>query len=586
MPPTTQLALLDDSMMKLKRELETARTHQERRHQDWNDNYELYRNKVKTNRLTQRQTVNLPLMKETIKTILSKVDDPPQVNWIEKSGDEFKELIFQEMWNQAYRDDKLEWLDVVDKKNVLLYGISTKFLNPDDDGVCIKVLDVFDVVFDPLMDPLDIESARFIIRQNIFRSLREILADPRYTDEGKNKLKIWADTPEGMIQSSQNKDEWEKKMERAQALGVDHKDFPTFAGGDVIVNLCEHYTKMWNPEKKEFEKRVMVYADEWCMLSDDLLTDLIGVDDFPFVLWYEDPETNDIYPDGVADLVRTPNKVLNVWYSQMIENRTLQNFQMHWYDATNQNYTPQTYEPGPGRMLPAPGNPNETIMPVQINGLDETLTAIDFVTQIIERGSGAVAIDKGVGETGAQTLGEVQILMGKAMERSITMQKFYRGSWQELADKWCKMIHANPPESTTLYRKGASGKLYEKKVTPSDWKSEAGYQAEVSSTSEQEMNSVKTVQKFMFVMSQFPNNKALRKIAQRRQLELLDFTPDELRQIEEEEKAMEEQEQDVMAQQAPQMGPDQAMMAQQQSVMPNPEEAQLLQGLEQSMAQL
>lgn len=584
MPPTTQLALLDDTMMKLKRELETARTHQERRHQDWNDNYELYRNKVRTNRLTQRQTVNLPLMKETIKTILSKVDDPPQVNWIEKSGDEFKELIFQEMWNQAYRDDKLEWLDVVDKKNVLLYGISTKFLNPDDDGVCIKVLDVFDVVYDPLMDPLDIESARFIIRQNIFRSLREILADERYSEEGKNKLKIWADTPEGMIQSSQNKDEWEKKMERAQALGVDHKDFPTFAGGDVIVNLCEHHTKMWNPEKKEFEKRVMVYADEWCMLSDDLLTDLIGVDDYPFVLWYEDPETNDIYPDGVADLVRTPNKVLNVWYSQMIENRTLQNFQMHWYDATNQNYTPQTYEPGPGRMLPAPGNPTETIMPVQINGLDETLTAIDFVTQIIERGSGAVAIDKGVGETGAQTLGEVQILMGKAMERSITMQKFYRGSWQELADKWCKMMHANPPKSTTLYRKGASGKLYEKKVTPSDWKSEAGYQAEVSSTSEQEQNSIKTVQKFMFVMSQFPNNKALRKIAQRRQLELLDFTPDELRQIEEEEKAMEEQAQDVMAQQ-PQMAPDQAMQAQ-QAPMPNPEEQQLLQGLQESMAQL
>jgi hypothetical protein len=367
-------------------------------------------------------------------------------------------------------------------------------------------------------------------------------------------------------------------------MGVESKDFPTFAGGDVVINICEHYSKTWDAKKKEFVKKVFTYADEWCLLSEDTLEEAIGVDDYPFVVWFEDPETNDIYPDGVADLVRTPNKVLNVWYSQMIENRTLQNFQMHWYDATKE-YTPQTYEPGPGRMLPAPGNPNETIMPVQVNGLDETLTAIDFVTQIIERRSGAVAIDKGTGEQGAQTLGEVQILMGKAMERSITMQKFYRGSWQELADKWCDMIHANPPPSVTLYRKGASGKLYEKKVTPSDWKSQAGYSAEVSSTSEQEQNNVKTVQKFMFVMSQFPQNQALRKIAQRRQLELLDFTPDELRQIEEEEKVMEEQAKDVMAQQAPQMAPDQAMMAQ-QTPQVNPEEQQLLQGLEQSMAQL
>lgn len=583
MPPTTQLALLDDTMLRLKRELESARKHQERRHQDWNDNYELYRNKVRTNRLTQRQTVNLPLMKETIKTILSKVDDPPQVDWKEKSGDEFKELIFQEMWNDAYREDKLEWVDVLDKKNVLLYGLSTKMLNPDDDGVCIKVLDVYDVVYDPLMDPFDIESARYIIRQNIFRSLREILVDDRYSEEGKNKLKIWADTPSALIQSSSNKEEWEKKMERARAMGVESIDFPTFAGGDVVINLCEHYSKTW--DGKKFVKKVFTYADEWCLLNEDTLEEAIGVDDYPFVLWFEDPETNDIYPDGVADLVRTPNKVLNVWYSQMIENRTLQNFQMHWYDATKE-YTPQTYEPGPGRMLPAPGNPNETIMPVQVNGLDETLTAIDFVTQIIERGSGAVAIDKGTGDAGAQTLGEVQILMGKAMERSITMQKFYRGSWKELADKWCKMMHANPPTSVTLYRKGASGKLYEKKVTPDMWKSDAGYASEVSSTSEQEQNNVKTVQKFMFVMSQFPANQALRKIAQKRQLELLDFTPDELRQVEEEEKAMEEQAKDAMAnpQMSQGMSPDQAM--QPQMPQQNPEEQQLLQGLQDSMAQL
>lgn len=587
MPPTTQLAVLDDKMLKLKREVLAARTHQERKHQDWNDNYELYRNKVRTNRLTQRQAVNLPLMKETIKTILSKIDDTPNVDWKEKSSDELKELIYQEVWNEQYKKQKFEWLDVLDKKNVLLYGLSTKFLNPTQEGVCVHVLDVYDIVFDPLMDPMNVESARFVIRQNIFRSLREILADERYNEDGKNKLKIWADTPEALIQSSKNKEEWEKKMERALAMGVDHKDFPTFAGGDVVVNLSEHYTLIWNSGTKEFERRVVTYADEWCELLDEKLIDLIGVDELPFVVWYEDPETNDIYPDGVADLVRTPNKVINVWYSQLIENRTLQNFQMHWYDATIDGYTPQTYEPGPGRMLPAPGKPSDTIIPVQVNGLDETLTAIDFITRIIERGTGAVAIDKGVAEAGTQTLGEVQILVGKAMERSVSMQKFYRGSWYELAKKWNKLMHANPPKKLKLYRTGESGKLYEKVVYPSDWKSEAGYEPLVSSTSEQEANEVKTVQKFMAVVAQFPNNLELRKISQKRQLELLDFTPDELKRVQEEEERLQKEAQKMASVKTEQPTPvtAQEQIAPTQNVQ-DPEEQALLQSLQESVAQL
>src|SRR3990167_7715529 len=107
---------------KLANERRTAREFQGRKHIDWNDNYELFRNKVRTNRLTQRQAVNIPLMKETIKTSLSKIDDPPNVDWKELSWDEMKELVYQEIWNDQFKRKKFEWIDVVDKKNVLLYG--------------------------------------------------------------------------------------------------------------------------------------------------------------------------------------------------------------------------------------------------------------------------------------------------------------------------------------------------------------------------------------------------------------------------------------------------------------------------------
>ena len=514
-------------------EKKAGRKLQEHKHQDWNDNYELYRNKVKTNRLTQRQAVNIPLMKETIKTLLSRIDDPPNVEWKELSGDETKEIIFQEVWNQQAKDNKFELIDVLDKKNVLLYGFSVKKLNIAKEGIAVSVLDAYDTFFDPLMNPWDIESARFITHQNIFRNIREILADDKYSQEGKELLKVWADSPPGITQASKNKEDWEKKMERIRAMGVNHSEFALYAGGDRIVNLTEHFYNHWNAKNKTFERRVCVYADDSIELYNETVQDCIGVDFWPFVNWSEDPETNDVYPDSVADLVRVPNKVLNVWFSQEIENRTLKNFNMHWYMPT-EGYQPQTYTPGQGMMLPAPPGDDirKVIQPVDVGDMSANWDAISALTNIVERGSGATAIEKGQGETGTQTLGEINILVGKASERTTAMAKFYRLAWYELAVKWNKMLHANSPKFLKLFKQGRSGKLYPKRVFAGDWVSKVGYEPMVRSTSEQEVETTKTIQKFMFVMSQFPNNQALRKIAQKRELEALDLTPEELIHVE------------------------------------------------------
>ena len=563
-------------MEKVVAEKKSAVELQQRKHQDWTDNYELYRNKVKTNRLTQRQAVNIPLMKETIKTLLSRIDDPPTIEWKEMGSDDMKQLIFQEVWDDFYRRNKLELIDILDKKNVLLYGQSTKKLNITDDGITVAVLDAYDVLYDPLMNVWDLESARFIIHQNIFRSIRDILADDRYSKQGKEDLKMWATAPQGITQGTTNKEEWEKKMERLRSMGLDHKDFPYFAGGDRIVNLTEHYTREWNNKTKKWEKRVVVYADDQCELLNETLEDLIGVDFWPFVMWSEDPEAIDIYPDSVADLVRTPNKVLNVWFSQLIENRTLKNFQMHWF-LPGQNYTPQTYTPGPGVMLPAPPGEdiNKVIKPVEVSGLEDTLTAIQSIIQIVERGTGATALEKGQPEQGQQTLGEVQILVGKANERTLAMAKFYRMAWQELAVKWAALMMENAPKYIQLFKIGRDGKAYPKRAFKSDWMSTDGYEPIVQSSSEQESEDVKGLQKFQFVMQQFPNNLALKKIAQKRQLQLLNLTSEELREIEEAEKEAEKMQAGAMM-----------MQGGQQPGQPNQETQQLGQDIQSQMSEL
>jgi len=567
---------LSDEMELLKKEKEVGIEFQERKHDDWNGNYELYRNKVRTNRLTQRQAVNIPLMKETVKTLLSKIDDAPEVDWKENSGDEIKELYYQEIWNQSAIDNKIELKDILDKKNVLLYGISTKKLNIYDEGVRVDVMDNWDILLDPQMQAGDIETGRFVIHQNIFRSVREILADDRYSKSGKEELKMWADSAPGLTQSDINEEEWTKRMERLRAMGVDNDNFSVFAGGDRLINLTEHFTRRWNADKKDFERRVVVYAENSIVLSDETLQEVVGVDFWPFVTWSEDPETNDIYPDSVADLVRTPNKVVNVWYSQLVENRTLKNFQMHWF-LPSQGYEPQTYTPGAGKMLPAPPGDdiNKVIKPVEISGLDDTLTAINAITSIVERGTGATAIDKGQGERSAQTLGEVEILVGKAQERALSMAKFYRLAWTELAYKWDKMMQANAPKFLKLYKQAASGKIYFKKVFKNDWVSEFGYTPIVRSSSETEQANIQSMQKWSYVTAQNPENAALKEISTQRQIDLLDVTPEEAAKIKEGGRQMQE------AIEQPQAQPQQ-----QQAPQVNPEEMALQDGIQNKLAQL
>ena len=533
---------IDEFISKLVAEKKSALDFVSRRYEQWNENYELYRNKVKTNRLTQRQQVNIPLMKETIKTLLSKIDDAPMVDWKELSGDKDKELIFQEIWNDDYDRLNLEGIDIQDKKTVLLYGRSFKKLNWVNGQIDVKAMDIYDILVDPLTNPLDIESARYIIHQNIFRCLKDILEDDRYATEGKNKLKNYLSTEKGLIQTAKNKEEFDKKMKRVQSMGLSGDRTGTIegviAGGDVVINLTEHYTREWDKTAKEYVKKVVVYADDTIELMNETLIELMGVDFYPFITWAEDIETSDFWTDSPADLVRTPNKVLNIWFSQLVENRTLRNFQMHWYDATVQGYVPQTYEPGPGRMLPAPGDPNKTIMPVEISGLDETMTAIQFLTQIIERGSAVTSLEKGVQEPGQTTLGEVQILVGKATERTVSMAKAYRRSWQELCQKYWKILEANGGEKRTLYKQSYDGSMWPKAIYVSDWRSKFGYKAMIISTSEQEAEDTKGLQKFQYVMSQFPNNPVLRAIAQKRMLEMLDLTSQEMEKVKQAEEQL------------------------------------------------
>lgn len=161
------------SIETIRKNLESDRRFRERRHQQWTDNYLLDRDIVITNRLTQRQSVNVPLMKETRKTILASAE-PQDIYFENLDNDGQKDLLMNEWFKHVGERERLELLNEIDKKQEFLYGLSFWKLNIMEGRLRFEIIDPQDVLVDRYVNPWDLESARRITHTGIFRTLSDV----------------------------------------------------------------------------------------------------------------------------------------------------------------------------------------------------------------------------------------------------------------------------------------------------------------------------------------------------------------------------------------------------------------------------
>ena len=535
----------DTLISMLNKDYEQALSYQERRHEEWLENYTLSRGKVTINRLTQRQSVCIPLMKETIKTWESNIDDSPSIDFEAKAHaitedevaeKEEREIVLSEYWAKFYKDQKVALKDKIDKRQVGLYGRSFKKLNVIDGNPTMDILDPKDVLVDRQVDPTDIDTGRFIIHAHIYRTLVEIEGNDKYDKSVVNEMKTHYATKEGLMKSASTIRAKSAQVERSIEMGV--PDLESIELGEIYVELNEHYRKI------DGEIRLIIRSGDF-VLMDKTLEEVVGTTEdhywqnhFPFSSWADDLES-DFWSDGLADVVRPINKVLNSWFSQLIENRTLRNFGMNYYDSTNPAFVPQTYEPVPWGWYPVPGNPNNIVKRVDIPDLSESLNEMVYLTKVAERATAVTATEKGVSEKGQITLGEVEIMAGKAEQRSLSVAKFYVPSWQDFAFRWYKFIEAQKGNlsSVSLSKKSwNSGKVYSKVIGPNDWLSKGGYEVKVVSPAEKEAQNMESIQKLNAVIGQMAGNLPLMQIYQKKLLEMIKLNPEEIRAVIEFEK--------------------------------------------------
>lgn len=524
---------------------ESCYNYRERRHEEWDENYTLYRDRIKTNRLTQRQSVNLPLMKQVIRTLLKDVDDMPVLYFENLDDDKQAELFKNEYWKYVSEINNFELQDIIDKKQVFLFGRTFDQWQIVDGMVKWTVQDPMDIYVDRNTNPHDIHSARTFLHTHIFTPLAELEKNPDYDKNAIKRLKQWYGTEMGLIKIAENTQAYSDKIKKMQDMGVDDISSPILS--ETYTELSMFFV-MRSEGNEEEQYWVYVEADQEEILMKKRLEDIIGStkDHFwrnhlPYESWADDLERQDFWSDGVADIVRPSNRILNAWYSQLVENRTLRNFGMHYYDATIEGFTPGTFNPVPWGWYPVPGKPTDVLQKVDIPELSESLDEMQFVINILERATGATATQQGAQVERQITLGEVQLALGEAKERIKGMSKFYTPAWKRRGLLFIKLVEAaaDKLDAVKIHKKGKNtNSVYTREISPEDWMTQSGYYCRVWSQEEKNTQDTNSLQKLNVAQQIIPGNVKLQEVYQRKILEFSDLTPEEINDImlEEEQK--------------------------------------------------
>jgi hypothetical protein len=511
---------------------ETSARFKERRLEQWNENYLLYRDKVFTNRLTQRQPVNIPVIRETIQTWISKIDEQPQLTFEARGRgkkDRRGELLVNEMWKFTYDSEHLQLIDNLDKKIVGLQGRSFKYWHFENGRVKCNVIDPYDIDIDPRVNPFDLNTASFVNHKNIFVPLRKILANPTYRAEGKNMLKQYLDSSSGILAAADNEQEHFMREARLNDLGANN--FDQYRATDVMVEINNSYKLLWSEEENKFVRHLVITAMDQAVLYAAPLKEAIGIDYLPFSSWGSDPDLNDIWSDGIADSVRTINKVINMYFSQDLENRTYRNFGMYFYNNQNGQFQPQAFDAKPFGMYGVAGNPDEVIKQMKIEPLADTTDAMEYLKNMVQSSVAQTPTERGEQMKSRTTLGEVQLNLKASSSRNEVVAKQYQSAWQEGGRIWFGLMESNSVGSFKLYKKSKDGTTHSKDVRRDEWKVPEGYEVKVVLKSDKEEHEDMEFQKLQFVKQSFLNNPAAMKIARRKELEILGWEPDEIEEV-------------------------------------------------------
>jgi len=527
--------------------------YREKRHEDWRENYELYRDKVTYNRLTQRQTVNLPIMKTAVKTLLKDIDDMPVIEFENRDNNAEAQIFLNEVWKVTLDDNNAEIQDLVDKKQECLYGRTFDSWQVVDGKIKFDIEDTEDMLVDRFTNPYDLDSARFLIHLHIFKPLSSLKLNKDLDQVKVAELEEYFKSQMGIVKANDNLNSLQQKNDKLRNLGVTNIDDPIL--GETYVELSMHFVVRSGEKDKDdkiMEDQIFVYVEgeQRAVLMKKPQEEILGVtttiknywrNHYRYNSWAEDVDKQDFWTDGIADTARTPNKIVNSWFSQLVENRTLRNFGMHYYDSSLKadGFAPSTFNPVPWGWYPVPGKPSEVLQKVDIPDLSESLDEMNYVVETVGKATATGETQQGEVPAVGTPLGSVQLAQVEAKKRTQGIAKFYTHVWKQRALKFAMLLEASADkiDVVTVYKKGRNtSDLHPREVSPKDYLTKSGYNIKIWSQAEKETQDSQKLEKMTAVGTAMADNPIVMEGYKRKLLEFAGYTPDEINQAMEFEK--------------------------------------------------
>lgn len=345
----------EEIILQVKCEYQNALEYRRPRIKDWHANEDmLYGKKPIT--LSKRSNIDLRLMKGFEDTLLSKIKNLLTIKFGPTEDADIRKArkvtaLFELETSPAKQNWKYK--DLLGKKLALpsgrciakIYAAAKPYKHHRD------LIDHYDFLIDPLAGGYDIELARYLGQDNIFKSKYDLLNNKTY-DQARVKELIDA-TNENDTDVTDN--EYKEKQNRIAIVGFNGSDYN--AQKDGLFKLLEWYTtingKRWYI-LCSLDKKIIIKRKPWEEMTK--IDEESGLPLWPFSSWAYYPDLFNFWSQSPMDVVREIFQTRNVVINQAIDNNEARNKPMKSADPkVYTNLALLEYEPD--RVIPTnPGS--------------------------------------------------------------------------------------------------------------------------------------------------------------------------------------------------------------------------------------
>lgn len=444
----------DKLLKQLMREFEAGFDLKKGRYADWNDTEDLYFGRVKQ-RLKGRFNVPLPIMSGFIDTLVSKIDEPPMLEFVPGTEADYRGTQkVQAFYEKARQNEDYDWdmLDIDGKKLNAFYGRTIfKVFSAFDKHFKFNVYntDPYDFYCDP-MGGSDLENHKFVGENNIMKSKKDLedgakegLYDAKAVEQVINNL---TETPERKTEGSE-----QTQQNRFYALNLKPNNYVA----DGVTRCVETGTTF------EGERMYVLWSyEKGIIFRAEPLKKVFKSGLWWWTSWASNRDIFNFWSKAPADDMRPIAEVMRILANQELDNRQKQNWGMRAYDpALFPNGSELSWRPdglvavrAGASSVQAIGNGIFNFQTPQLQG---TINLIDWLDNMAGQKTGITAASQGKAED--DKVGIYYGNLQQVADRLGLYNKSYTKCWKAIGRRFLWACKENLKKGEAIKLIGSEG---------------------------------------------------------------------------------------------------------------------------------